>query len=123
MKRTSSPASTLPVSGLVTRKTYAVGRATALFGLAWLATTTAGCGGAIWYVLSKDDLAARLIARETSRQYAYEDRIASLRADIDRLASKALLEQDTVESRVDELATRQAELESRHSLVAALTET
>ena len=123
MKRTSSPASTLPVSGLVTRKTYAVGRATALFGLAWLATTTAGCGGAIWYVLSKDDLAARLIARETSRQYAYEDRIASLRADIDRLASKALLEQDTVESRVDELATRQAELESRHSLVAALTDT
>lgn len=123
MKHSSTPAPALPVSGLVSRKTYVVGRATALLGLSWLAVTTAGCGGAIWYVLSKDDLAARLIARETSRQYAYEDRIAALRADIDRLASKALLEQDTVESRVDELATRQAELESRHSLVAALADT
>ncbi|MGO4264035.1 hypothetical protein, partial [Lysobacter sp. TAB13] len=56
-------------------------------------------------------------------QYAYEDRIAALRADIDRLASRALLDQDGVEARVDELATRQAELESKQALVAAVTET
>ena len=94
-----------------------------LAGLAWLALSTACSGGAGWYILSSDDLAARMIARETSRQYAYEDRISALRADIDRYASRALLDQDGVESRVDELASRQAELESRQSLVAALTDT
>jgi murein DD-endopeptidase MepM/ murein hydrolase activator NlpD len=120
------PASTgpaLPVTGLVTHKTYTIRRSTVLAGLALLALTTAGSGAAGWYILSKDDLAARLIARETTRQYAYEDRIAALRADVDRLASRALLDQDGVEARVDELATRQAELESRQSLVTALADT
>lgn len=63
-----------------------------------------------------------LINRETSRQYAYEDRIAALRADVDRLASRALLDQDGVGPRVGEIAMRQAELESRQSLVNAVTE-
>jgi len=123
MTHLASPGPALPVSGLLTHKTYAIRRSTLLAGLAWLALTTAGSGAAGWYILSKDDLAARLIARETSRQYAYEDRIASLRADVDRLASRALLDQDGVEARVDELAMRQAELESRQSLVTALADT
>ncbi len=118
----ASPAPALPTAGLIVHKTYTVRRSTMLLGLGWLALMTACSGTAGWYILSKDDLAARMIARETSRQYAYEDRIAALRADIDRYASKALLDQDGVESRVDELATRQAELESRQSLVTALAD-
>jgi hypothetical protein len=101
----------LATVGLLSHKTYTMRRSTVLAGLAWLALTTAGCGTAGWYMLSRDDLAARLIARETARQYAYEDRIAALRADIDRYASRALIDQDGVESRVDELASRQGELE------------
>lgn len=123
MTASASTGPALPVSGLVSQKSYTIRRSTALIGLAWLGLTTAGCGASAWYILSKDDLAARLIARETSRQYAYEDRIAALRADVDRLASRALLDQDGVEARVDELATRQAELESRQSLVTALADT
>lgn len=123
MHHSSQTAPALSTAGLVTHKTYTIRRSTMLAGLAWLALTTACTGAAGWYILSRDDLAARLIARETTRQYAYEDRIASLRADIDRYASRALLDQDGVESRVDELATRQAELESRQSLVTALTDT
>lgn len=123
MTHSASTGPALPVSGLITHKTYTLRRSTLLAGLAWLTLTTAGSGAAGWYILSKDDLAARLIARETTRQYAYEDRIASLRADVDRLASRALLDQDGVEARVDELATRQAELESRQSLVTALSDT
>ncbi|SDH05345.1 M23 family metallopeptidase [Bosea robiniae] len=123
MHHQSQTAPALPTVGLVSHKTYTVRRSTMLAGLAWLALSTACSGGAGWYILSRDDLAARLIARETSRQYAYEDRISALRADIDRYASRALLDQDGVESRVDELASRQAEIESRQSLVAALTDT
>jgi len=123
MHHQSQPAPALPAIGLVSHKTYTLRRSTMLMGLAWLTLSTACSGAAGWYILSRDDLAARLIARETTRQYAYEDRISALRADIDRYASRALLDQDGVESRVDELASRQAELESRQSLVAALTDT
>lgn len=122
MSHPAQHAPALPVSGLVSHKTYTLRRSTVLAGLTWLTLSTAISGAAGWYVVSKDDLASRLITRETTRQYAYEDRIAALRADVDRLASRALLNQDGVEARVDELATRQAELESRQSLVAALTD-
>jgi murein DD-endopeptidase MepM/ murein hydrolase activator NlpD len=123
MTHPASSGPTLPVTGLVSHKSYTISRMTVLAGLACLALTTAWSAATAWYILSKDDLAARLIARETARQYAYEDRIASLRADIDRLASRALLDQDGVEARVDELATRQADLETRQSLVAAIADT
>lgn len=123
MHHQSQTAPSLSTVGLVSHKTYTVRRSTMLAGLAWLALSTACSGAAGWYILSSDDLAARMIARETTRQYAYEDRISALRADIDRYASRALLDQDGVEFRVDELASRQAELELRQSLVAALTDT
>ena len=112
----------LAVTGLLSRRSFTISRATALLGLSLLALTTAWSGATSWYILRKDDLAARLISRETSRQYAYEDRIAALRADVDRLASRALLDQDGVEARVGEIAMRQAELESRQSLVNAVAE-
>lgn len=123
MTHSAPPAPALPVTGLAAQKRYTIRRSTAFAGLSLLAITSAWSGVSSWYILSKDDIAARLIARETARQYAYEDRIAALRADIDRLASRALLDQDGVEARVDELATRQAELESKQALVAAVTET
>lgn len=123
MTHPASSGPTLPVTGLVSHKTYTLSRMTVLAGLGCLVLTTAWSAATGWYILSKDDLAARLIARETARQYAYEDRIASLRADIDRLAGRALLDQDGVEARVDELATRQADLETRQSLVAAIADT
>lgn len=111
------------MAGMFVRHSFTIRRSTALLGLCLLGLTTAWSGATTWYILRKDDLAAKLISRETSRQYAYEDRITALRADIDRLASRALLDQDGVEARVDELATRQAELESRQSLVTALADT
>ncbi|MGX1789023.1 M23 family metallopeptidase [Bosea sp. NPDC055332] len=110
------------MTGLFSRRSFTISRSTALLGLSLLALTTAWSGATSWYILRKDDLAARLISRETSRQYAYEDRIAALRADVDRLASRALLDQDGVEARVGEIAMRQAELESRQSLVNAVAE-
>ena len=120
-EQASGPA--LAVTGIIARRSFTVRRSTALLGLGLLGLTTAWSGATTWYILRKDDLAAKLINRETSRQYAYEDRIAALRADIDRLASRALLDQDGVEARVGEIAMRQAELESRQALVSTVTET
>ena len=54
-----------------------------------------------------------LIARQAAQQYAYEDRIAELRAQIDRTTSRQLLDQEQFEQKLDELLRRQAALESR----------
>jgi murein DD-endopeptidase MepM/ murein hydrolase activator NlpD len=90
--------------------------------VAAMTVATTWAGGATWYILKKDDFAARMIARDTSRQYAYEDRIAGLRQNIDRLASRQLVDQDGVEARLNDLVIRQSQLETRHAIVAALTD-
>src|SRR5437868_5390969 len=59
-------------------------------------------------------------AREAQMQYAYEDRIADLRGQVDRLASRQLLDQEQVESKLEQIARRQAVLESRSSALSSL---
>ena len=65
------------------------------------------------YFAFKDDVLTRLIARHAEQQFAYEDRIAELRAQVDRIASRQLLDQETFEQKLDQLLRRQAVLESR----------
>ena len=59
------------------------------------------------YFAFKDDVLTRLIARHTEQQVAYEDRIAELRAQIDRIASRQLLDQEQFESKLDQIMRRQ----------------
>ncbi len=103
-------------------RTCTLRRSTLLLMLTLLGGLTAWTGATGWYFLRKDDLVGRLIQRETARQYGYEDRIASLRVEIDRLASRALLDQDGVELRVSEIMTRQSQLETRQAMVMALAD-
>jgi murein DD-endopeptidase MepM/ murein hydrolase activator NlpD len=77
-------------------------------------------GATAAYFTFRDDLLTRLIGRQASMQYAYEDRIADLRAQIDRLTSRQLLDQETVEGRIAVLAHRQATLESRAAAISTL---
>jgi murein DD-endopeptidase MepM/ murein hydrolase activator NlpD len=65
------------------------------------------------YFAFRDDLLTRLIARQAEMQYAYEDRIAELRAQADRLTSRQLLDQEQFEQKLDQLTRRQSVLESR----------
>lgn len=110
------------MGAIVSAPAVTIRRSTILIGLFVLFLLGGWAGFTGWYILRKDDLAARLITRETVRQYAYEDRIAALRGEIDRLSSRALLDQDSVEARVSELMTRQSQLESRQALVAMLAD-
>src|SRR3954470_19577798 len=67
--------------------------------LFWIATGTVIALGA-WsaatatYFAFRDDVLTRLIARQAEMQYAYEDRIAELRAKVDRTTSRQLLDQE-----------------------------
>ena len=65
------------------------------------------------YFAFHDDVLKGLIARQRTQQYAYEDRIAELREEIDRTTSRQLLNQEQLERRLDELLRKQAGLEAR----------
>jgi len=74
---------------------------------------------AIWsvatgtYFAFREDVLTRLIGRQTELQFAYEDRIAELRAQVDRATSRQLLDQEQFEQKLNAVLQRQATLEQR----------
>lgn len=72
------------------------------------------------YLVFKDDLVARIFNQQTQMQYGYEDRIAALRNEVDRLASRGLVDQDTVEAKLGQLLARQVKLDTRQAMLAPL---
>jgi murein DD-endopeptidase MepM/ murein hydrolase activator NlpD len=87
-------------------------------GLAFFALYLAATG----YLVFRDDLLAASIARQARIQHAYEDRIATLRADIDRLTSRQLLNQQAFEEKLEKLLGRQAALDARQDIIAGLSQ-
>jgi murein DD-endopeptidase MepM/ murein hydrolase activator NlpD len=73
---------------------------------AWTITTAT-------YFAFRDDVLTRLIARQAEMQYGYEDRIAELRAQVDRISSRQLLDQEQYEQKLEQILRRQAVLEQR----------
>ena len=67
------------------------------------------------YFAFREDVLTRLIGREAQMQFAYEDRIAELRAQVDRITSRQLLDQEQFEQKLNALLQRQATLEQRTS--------
>src|SRR5215470_5206457 len=65
------------------------------------------------YFAFRDDVLTRLIARQAGMQFAYEDRITELRAQIDRISSRQLLDQELYEKKLEQMLQRQATIESR----------
>src|SRR5881227_2032141 len=65
------------------------------------------------YFAFRDDVLTSLIARQAEMQFGYEDRIAELRAQVDRMSSRQLLDQEQFEQKLDQILRRQATLESR----------
>jgi murein DD-endopeptidase MepM/ murein hydrolase activator NlpD len=66
------------------------------------------------YLVLRDDLIGAATARQARMQQAYEDRISSLRAQVDRITSRQLLDQQLMETKVGELLHRQSQLTQRH---------
>jgi murein DD-endopeptidase MepM/ murein hydrolase activator NlpD len=72
------------------------------------------------YFTFHDDVLTRLIGRQSDMQYAYEDRIADLRAKIDRITSRQMLDQDQFDKKLDQIMRRQSALEARANALNAL---
>ena len=70
------------------------------------------------YFAFREDVLTRLIGRQAEMQFAYEDRIAELRAQVDRITSRQLLDQEQFEQKLSALLQRQATLEQRTSALS-----
>ena len=84
------------------------------FGIAYLGATT--------YLFFRDDLIGATLARQARMQHAYEDRITTLRAEIDRITSRQLIDQEAFEAKLDRLLARQSTLDDRQVLVSQIIE-
>lgn len=74
------------------------------------------------YLMLRDDILGAAIARQARVQHAYEDRIAALRSQVDRVTSYRLLDQQVMETKVAELITRQSVLARRTGKLAPVLE-
>lgn len=72
------------------------------------------------YLVLRDDLIGATMARQARMQHDYEDRIAALRAQVDRVTSRQLLDQQVVEDKVDKLMEQQMALTSRRGKLGSL---
>src|SRR5499425_32171 len=72
------------------------------------------------YFAFREDVLTRLIARQADMQFGYEDRIAELRSQVDRISSRQLLDQEQYEQKLDQIMRRQSVLEQRASALSGL---
>ena len=123
------PRQTAKASGLVLSvsrpgraRSFAIGPiALCLIALVLPLGLAAGAG-LLYGQVFRDDVLEALLRRQADMQYAYEDRLAAMRAQVDRAVSRQLLDQNTLEGRVHDLLSRQAQLESRSAMITALAE-
>lgn len=101
----------------VTLQPWVAGIAASFVGvmaIAYLAATS--------YLVLRDDLIGAAMARQARMQHSYEDRIAALRSQVDRVTSRQLLDQQLMEDKVAELLARQETLTSRQGRLGPLLE-
>lgn len=91
-----------------------VGSALAAVAVGYLLATS--------YLVLRDDLIGAAAARQARMQQAYEDRISALRAQVDRITSRQLLDQELMEDKVTELLARQSQLSQRHGRLEPVLE-
>ncbi len=92
----------------------AFGSAIAALAIGYLLATT--------YLVLRDDLIGGTMARQARMQQAYEDRISALRAQVDRITSRQLLDQQFMQEKVGELIARQDRLTERQGRLGPVLE-
>lgn len=96
----------------------------------WMAATAGSVAAAVAvsyllatsYLVFRDDLIGAATARQARMQHAYEDRISALRAQVDRITSRQLLDQQLMETKVSELLARQSQLSERNGRLGTVSE-
>ncbi len=74
------------------------------------------------YLILRDDALKAALMRQAQLQHAYEDRIAVLRGQVDKITSHQLLDQQFIETKIAEIASRQTTLAQRSGAMMPLVE-
>jgi len=96
----------------------------------WLIASMAGIAvvlaalylGATAYLIFRDDLIASSLAGQSRLREAYEDRMATLRSQIDQVKSRQAVDHASIEEKVDRLLGRQDALGERQRMLSALAD-
>ncbi|MCV6602121.1 MAG: M23 family metallopeptidase [Cohaesibacter sp.] len=83
-----------------------------IFSALYLSATT--------YLVFRDEIISFSRSEQAMIHNAYEDRITDLRAQLDRVASRQMINQQEIESRVQTLMRKQADYESYSSVLAPI---
>jgi len=81
---------------------------------------TAGYVAATGYLVYQDGIVGATFERQAAMQRAYEERIALLRSELDRVTSRHIVETQTIESQVGSLVQRQELIDRRQAVLAQL---
>ncbi len=93
----------------------------ALFGgLTLFLTVSLGFLAATTYLVFRDDLFDLVRERNADMQQAYEDRIARLRSEIDRISSRQILDSVAMDDKVEKIMSAQQGIADRQRAVGAL---
>ncbi|MCF1455566.1 M23 family metallopeptidase [Agrobacterium vitis] len=89
-------------------------------GLCLVVAGVVGYLGATSYLIMRDNLIGASMARQAHLQHDYEDRISALRAQVDRVTSRQLLDQQVVEEKLQTLLEKQMALSARSGKLGSL---
>ena len=89
-------------------------------GLGLFALVSIAYLGATAYLVFRDDLVGAAVSRQVRMQYAYEERIAALRSELDRMTSRHAVQTQNVEQQLSTLLEQQATIEEHQSALDSL---
>lgn len=83
-----------------------------VFTVSYLAATS--------YLVFRDDILGFKNQHADQMRHDYEDRIAYLRSQIDKMTSRSLVDQEALETKVEIVLRRQKELSTRHQVISSV---
>ena len=96
--------------------------ATFYLAILLLGVACAGFATTSAYLFFRDDILQALISQHRESEHAYQVRIASLQTKLDRVSTRQLIDQETLENNIHDIANRQARLEARNATLATLVQ-
>jgi murein DD-endopeptidase MepM/ murein hydrolase activator NlpD len=96
------------------------GRGGAIAALATIVLLASWAGTATLFILFRDDALKLIAEHQVSMSRAHQEQVAALEAEVERLKSVKLLDQERVERSIADLARRQTAIETRQSALAGI---
>lgn len=118
--RNQSSARRIVIISRENTRTYTFSPLALFGGLTLFLTVALGFLAATTYLVFRDDLFDLVRERNADMQQAYEDRIARLRSEIDRISSRQILDSVAMDEKVDKIMSAQQGIAERQRAVGEL---